>query len=595
MSTIQIGSRADQPKQSVSLDLDLLLGMLLQAGSGGGKSRTLRRIMEQAFPHIQILCIDPEGEFASLREKFGFVLAGRGGEAATDIRSAELLAHKLLTLKVSAVCDIFEMRPLDRHRWVNLLLNALIDAPKKLWHPVLVIVDEAHIFCPESGQGSSEAHQAMLDMGTRGRKRGFKPIAATQRLAMLDKTFAAMLPNAMIGPTFLDDDCARAAKQIGVATGKDTRAFSDQLKVLEPGHFYAFGRALSRERVLLHVSDVQTSHPEAGNKTATYTPPLPDDIRALLPQLADLPKEADEKAATEGELRARIRELEEKAADVSGEVAASDTNELAVARDDARMARQQLIDLDAERRAQLSTLGGSVVKIREECEFALTAIERYQKDQAAPQMAKPMLMQRSNGEDHSATANHPNQMLQMKHPPMRRLRPNIYAATNGKLRSGAERMLAALAQWYPERMSLTQMRSHAGLKKSGTFDAYLRDLRQGGYVDVNGDMIAATREGLEYFGGNVPKAPRTTDEVLQVWEPKLRDGARRILRVLVQRRGHPVAVPTIYKEAVLSKSGTFDAYMRDLRNARLVTTSKGMPQRTRRRCFYERIRRISQP
>ena len=41
---------------------------------------------------------------------------------------------------------------------------------------------------------------------------------------------------------------------------------------------------------------------------------------------------------------------------------------------------------------------------------------------------------------------------------------------NRKLRAGAERMLAALVQWSPESMSEGQMRSHAGLKKSGTFE-----------------------------------------------------------------------------------------------------------------------------
>ena len=146
-------------------------------------------------------------------------------------------------------------------------------------------------------------------------------------------------------------------------------------------------------------------------------------------------------------------------------------------------------------------------------------------------------------------------------------------------------MLAALCQWYPERMTITQMRSHAGMKKSGTFDAYMSLLKGGGYIERNGDTVVATRAGLDYFGGHVPKSPRTTDEVLSIWEPKLKSGARRILRVLVQRGGHPVSYPTIYKEAGLAKSGTFDAYLSSLRSARLIVSGRGYAQANKETLF----------
>src|SRR4029077_5248596 len=62
-------------------------------------------------------------------------------------------------------------------------------------------------------------------------------------------------------------------------------------------------------------------------------------------------------------------------------------------------------------------------------------------------------------------------------------------SSDGKLRSGAERMLAALAQWSPEGMSEGQMRAHAGLKKSGTFSAYMSDLRRGSYIEERNGMV----------------------------------------------------------------------------------------------------------
>ncbi len=65
----------------VHLDLDRLIStrLLVQANSGGGKSWALRRLLEQTHGSVQQIVIDPEGEFASLRERFDYVLASRQG------------------------------------------------------------------------------------------------------------------------------------------------------------------------------------------------------------------------------------------------------------------------------------------------------------------------------------------------------------------------------------------------------------------------------------------------------------------------------------------------------------------------------------
>src|SRR4051812_48871266 len=98
----------------VDCDLDRLVNtrLLVQANSGAGKSWALRRLLEQTHGRIQQLVIDPEGEFASLREKFDYVLAARqGGETLADPRTAKLLAERLLELGVSAILDIYELKP----------------------------------------------------------------------------------------------------------------------------------------------------------------------------------------------------------------------------------------------------------------------------------------------------------------------------------------------------------------------------------------------------------------------------------------------------------------------------------------------------
>lgn len=297
--------------QGLQLDIPTLLKtrLLIQANSGGGKSWLIRRLAEQLFGNVPVIVIDPEGEFATLREKFGYVLVGKGGETPADLRSATMVAHKLLELRASAVCDLYELKPQTRHLWVQSFLDALIDAPKEFWNRTVVIVDEAHQYAPEGKAGESAASSAMVDLATRGRKRGYCAVFATQRLGKLRKDAAAELLNVMVGMTFIDIDRERAAECLGVSR-EDKRVFNEQIKLLTEGKFFCLGRAICKERTLIKVGDVQTTHPEAGGgKFSMEPPPAPEAIKSMLPKLADLPRAAEEKARTESELRSEIRSL----------------------------------------------------------------------------------------------------------------------------------------------------------------------------------------------------------------------------------------------------------------------------------------------
>ena len=308
MSKIIIGTAHSK---NIGFDIAELLvtRLLVQANSGGGKSFLLRRILEQAFGKVQAIVIDPAGEFATLREKFGYVLVGEHGETPADLRSAALVAEKLLELRASAVCDLYSLKPADRHLWLQKFLTAVMNAPKRLWHPVLFIVDEAHKFMPEKGEGESEAKQEMLSLASDGRKYGFCAIFATQRLAKLDKSGASELLNVLVGPTFMDIDLERAHKALGIINA-DKAAFNEQMRTIAPGHFWALGRAISKTRLLVKIGAIQTTHPTAGSgKYSAEPPPAPEKVKLLLPKLADLPKEAEEKARTEAEFKREIRDL----------------------------------------------------------------------------------------------------------------------------------------------------------------------------------------------------------------------------------------------------------------------------------------------
>jgi uncharacterized protein len=311
---IEIGNKHEGAGARASLDVAVFLRtrMLVQAASGQGKTHMLRRLCEQLFGHVQIFVIDVEGEFSTLRPTFDFAVIGEGGDAPADIRSAALLAQKLLELRTSAIFDLseaFRKHPRDRHTWVKNFLASMMEAPKRLWHPTVVVVDEAHKFAPEKDE--SEASEAMIALTTDGRKRQFCAVFATQRLGKLSKDAAAELLNVMIGGTVLDIDRKRAADALGVY-GPELRPFNDQIKTIPRGFFWCLGPAIARERLLTYVGPTVTENPKVGTAASAEPPPPTAKIRAMLPQLADLPKLAAEKQQTEAELRKRIRELEVK-------------------------------------------------------------------------------------------------------------------------------------------------------------------------------------------------------------------------------------------------------------------------------------------
>jgi len=309
-------SRTFEIGPGLACDLDLLIPsrMLVQASSGQGKTRTIRRILEQTHGQVQHLVIDPEGEYHTLREKFDYVLAApKGGDVVASPRYAKLLAEELLRLNVSAILDIYELNPDDRRLFVKNFVMALVESPRELWHPALVVIDEIHNYCPERGDATSTS--AIEALSTRGRKRGFCLIAATQRLAKFKKDAAAELGNKLVGGTNLDIDVQRAAEELGIA-----KQSYPIIRNLKPGQFYATGRAFKLlddlTYQLVAVGPVTTTHPEPGQASPPAPPPTAK-VRAALEKLSSLPAEAEAREKSMADLqkenhlyKLRVKQLE---------------------------------------------------------------------------------------------------------------------------------------------------------------------------------------------------------------------------------------------------------------------------------------------
>jgi hypothetical protein len=241
----------------VRIDIEELLAtrLLVQGNSGSGKSHLLRRLLEQSAGLVQQVVIDPEGDFVTLSDRYGHVVIDG---AAYDPAETGRLASRIRTHRASCVLALDGLDLEAQMRCAAVFLNALFDAPRDEWYPVLVVVDEAQMFAPAAaGDVSDEVRRlslgAMTNLMCRGRKRGLAGVIATQRLAKLAKNVAAEASNFLMGRTFLDIDMARAADLLGME-----RRQAEAIRDLERGHFLGLGPAIARRPVAVRIADVET-------------------------------------------------------------------------------------------------------------------------------------------------------------------------------------------------------------------------------------------------------------------------------------------------------------------------------------------------
>ncbi|WP_374529938.1 helicase HerA domain-containing protein [Novosphingobium sp.] len=278
-ASIVIGTAPDGKPVSVDIEELLATRLLVQGNSGSGKSHLLRRLLEESAPLVQQVVIDPEGDFVTLAEPFGHVVVDG---AAYDSAEIAQLATRIRRHRASVVLALDGLEIEAQMRCAAIFLNALFDAPREQWFPVVVVVDEAQMFAPAAGGDVSDEVRrvslaAMTNVMCRGRKRGLAGIIATQRLAKLAKNVAAEASNFLMGRTFLDIDMARAADLLGME-----RRQAEQIRDLERGQFLGLGPAIARRAVPVRIGSVRTS----ARTSIKGLMPLPtadaDELHALL-------------------------------------------------------------------------------------------------------------------------------------------------------------------------------------------------------------------------------------------------------------------------------------------------------------------------
>jgi DNA helicase HerA-like ATPase len=274
---IDMGTTATHDTAKLDIEELLATRLLVQGNSGSGKSHLLRRLLEQSAKWVQQVVIDPEGDFVTLADAFGHIVVD------ADRSEAELvgIANRIRRHRVSCILTLEGLEIDNQMRAAATFLNALFEADREFWFPVLVVVDEAQMFAPAAGgEVAEDARRASLGAITnlmcRGRKRGLAGVIATQRLAKLAKNVAAEASNFLMGRTFLDIDMARAADLLGM-----DRRQAEQFRDLQRGSFVALGPALSRRPLQVTIGPVETGARSSSPKLMPL-PDKPQDVEDLI-------------------------------------------------------------------------------------------------------------------------------------------------------------------------------------------------------------------------------------------------------------------------------------------------------------------------
>lgn len=556
---------SDDGKVTLDLDKAIESRVLIQANSGGGKSYTGRRFIEQTFGHKQLIIIDPEGEFSNMRQAFDFVyIAKDGGDAPAEVHSAALLARRLLETKANAIIDIYELGS-QRGDFVKAFFDATVNMPKDLWQDCFYLLDEAHKFAPEKGQGESVALQSVIDMASLGRKRGYCLIPMTQRPAKLSKDVVAECNNKLIGRASLDIDRERSAKELGFHSKEDILSLRD----LEPGEFYVFGPAISRDVIKTTIGDVKIKPPKRGTRAQRIAPPT-DKVKKILAELADLPQAAEKEAKTTKELTEALRVATRRIETLQQNIpAAAPIDAQALTNAVQKAAASAMAQRDKEWAPVLVAGNKEIRRLANIIENVRTVVGEGGEDTI--ELVKPPSA-------HSDSVSHETKPVntipvRSEHEVARQRQLMPAAAPTGDMKPATFAILKTVAS-DPEGLSTDDIAILTGYKGTSRY-IHLGELMERGYIEKRGDLYHATIDGASALGSAYE--PRPTGQALQdqVLSRMQAGDEKRALEFLI--REYPRSVDKTELGDFLAKKGT-SVYLllKKLNAQKLITLSKGI-------------------
>ena len=510
---------------------------VIQGASGAGKTYAIRRILETTHGRMQHIVFDVEDELFTLRERFDYVLiGGDGADAPLSEDTAGELAITLLELGVSAILQLNDLGLAGQRRVIARFLSGLMKAPRPLWHPVLITLDEAHRYAPQSAP--VESSEAIVNLATAGRKRGFGALFATQRLSQLSKDVLGQCPNRIMGRVDQALDRRVAADTLGFAASS-----AEAQSLMQLSHeFWVVGPAFAPQPRRMRFSPAVTTHLSAGHDNVP-PPPTPQKLRALLGRLNRIAAESKPEAA------------QGKSSGFRNQVFTPDMETLRQA--ESRGFERGRKEGEAAGRAAASAL--YAVEIARVAE-ALKRLEGF-----------------AQGVEHAPMEVSEAPAIPATPSPKRRAALNGAPAPAGHVpTAGAMQLLSTAVTHWPVRFTWSQLAALNGRKaRGGHFNSCRKFLADSGFVTEQDGKIEPADAAFEKLGVSRKRKPRTRGEILDMWLAALPSPAKDILREVAAQPGTAAIEEVAGRLGLAPRGGHWNGGVSMLRANDLVRASPG--------------------
>lgn len=555
--------------------------------TGSGKTSVVKAaVIEPALRAEERVCvIDPTGAWWGLRlladgRSKGFpayVFGGRQGDYPLLGNHGEAMADVIGTTNTPAILDTSGMKIGERVRFFTDFADAIL---RKNDGPLRLVIDEAHVFMPQSGTRGGGPVPDMLHAGNNlislGRSRGLRIVLISQRAAKLHKDSLTQVET-MIACRLLAPQDRKAFREwiVDQADEADGNDIIASLPKLRDGEAWVWAPEADFLKRIQFPPPLTYDSSAAPSKATAARKLSPIDLDVLRSRLAKV--DAEVAANDPSKLRAEIAKLKTEVQTLSASKpvappADPDAERRVFERAAKKLRASMKRELNKKLREGLKAMRRHAAEAVERIDDELREIDA--KDVEINAEFAPA--GHSFGAARAAIANAPRPAPSLPPQSPSRAKPaaTIGDGSDHPLRA-ERRPLAALAGVHPGGMTEAQWAVSAGLKRSGgTWSTYVSRLRIAGRIAEIGGLYYASESGIADLGGIVSPMPPPGHELVAFWAGKIA-GAGPMLGQLASVYPRWLTRDELAAALNLAATGgTFSTYMSRLRGPSLIEEDK---------------------
>lgn len=554
-------------------------GVAVLANRGGGKSAVTHRLVELMHTAgLPVVVLDVKGDWWGIRSSadgkgpgLPFVIfGGDHHDVPLEPTAGQLLADLIVDDRIPAVLDLSHMSKAQARTFATAFAERLYHRNRD---PLHVVIEEADVLIPQRvSADTARLLGAMEDLAKRGRHRGLGLTVVSQRAQETAKSVLELMETVillrMTGPRSIKavQDWINVNADHDETTARQVIASLPSLPVGE-GWVWSPGFLRILKRTTFPMFSTFDSHatPKPGQTRVVPKRRADIDLEKLGAEIAATRERArhNDPHALHSEiqsLRHQLAAASQRADQAAQQVAVS--GELLAQREKENAALRTQLD---ELQARLQQDPQVVASLRSAAELINSALHTLATTPASPTATSRAT---SPPEPHPTPATPDTDETCLAPDPSPA--PELHPDAPLHFRSGAQRMITALARMAPLRLTKAQWATVARMKHTGgTWSTYLGQLRRAGLIDENTTGFTVTEAGWNYLGQR--PEPMTAQELQQHYLSVLRAGAARMLQAAIDAYPNGLTRNQIADAAGVSVSGgTFSTYLGQLRRNGLV-------------------------